>query len=79
MLPLLALSAALALAVPSAPAANPAGVPADAPYTLALPTGWRLVSSWPPEGELHEVVVFEKVGDGYGLRFDPDVVPRPST
>ncbi len=31
------------------------------------------------EGGLHEVVLFDKVGDGYGLRFDPGMVLRPST
>lgn len=50
MLPLLALSVAVAMATPSSVAeAKPAAVPANAPYTLALPTGWRLVSSQPPE------------------------------
>jgi hypothetical protein len=55
---LLALSATVAMAAPlSAPAAKPEGVPANAPYTLALPAGWWLVSSRPPEageGELND-------------------------
>jgi hypothetical protein len=49
MLTLLALSAVIAMASPSSPQHAPVGVPAAAPYTLALPVGWRLVSSLPPE------------------------------
>jgi hypothetical protein len=30
------------------------------------------------EGQLREVVLFAKVGDGFGLRFEPGLVLQPS-